>query len=181
VSDSGGLLTTLEHYLNVGLASRATGVGAYHRAYQLAVSNVHAPVQRALENIGPVTVVTDEDIGDVSCIYEVDGPNAAAALVFVSTVLPYAAVILTEGRRYSRFVATGEADAWASAVVDCLTELGLFVLPGEACRAKRPTTSGSGGPARSYFEDLFEDEFGPPEDWFWVGDPEPTDATRNYP
>ncbi|MCZ2826386.1 MULTISPECIES: hypothetical protein [unclassified Modestobacter] len=65
---------------------------------------MHAPVQRALEDFGPVTVVTDENIGDISCIYEVDGPSSAAALVFISTALPYSAVILTEGRRYSRFV-----------------------------------------------------------------------------
>jgi hypothetical protein len=181
VSDSRSLLTTLEHYLSVGLGRRETGLGAYQRAYELAVSNVHAPVQRALEDIGPVTVVTDENIGDISCIYEVDGPNSAAALVFISTVLPYSAVILTEGRRYSRFVSMGETNEWARAVVDCLTERGFFVLPDDACRAKRPAPSGPGGSTPSYFEDLFEDEFGPPEDWFWVGDPEPANETRNCP
>jgi hypothetical protein len=175
------LLSTLEHYISVALGDRQSSRGGHQLAHDLAVSNVHAPVQEALGELGSVTVLTDENTGDISCSYEVEGPPQKAAAVYVSTVLPYSAVILIEGQRYSRFVSPGETDAWASAVVACLSGRGLVVLPDEACRAKRLNPRWQGGPVPSYFEDLFYDEMGPPEDWFWVGDPEPEDWLRNHP
>ncbi|MEU2351128.1 hypothetical protein [Modestobacter sp. NPDC049651] len=176
MTDVSGLIATLEHYLGGVLRTAEDR----RRAYDLAVANVHAPVQRALEDVGSVTVSTDEDIGDISCIYEVDGPGPEAAMVFISTVLPYAAVILTHTRRYSRFGSMKEV-GWPASVVSCLTERGFLVLPDEACRAKRPNPRWPDGPIPSYFEDLFEDEFGPPEDWFWVGDPELADELGERP
>jgi hypothetical protein len=47
---------------------------------------------------------------------------------------------------------------------------GFFVLPEAARPGKRPNPSWPGGPVPSYSEHLFEDEFGPPEDWAWLGD-----------
>ena len=169
------LLSTLEHYLSVALGDREAPGPLYQRGYELAVSNVHAPLQRALGALGPVAVLTEAETGDISCCYEVDGPDAKSAAVYVSTVLPYGAVILIEGQRYSRFVSQGETDPWARAVVECLSDRGVFVLPDEACRAKRPFPRRSTGAVPSYFEDLLYDENGPPEDWFWVGDPDPED------
>lgn len=181
MTDLRDLLSTLEHYLSVVLGDREGNRGLYQQAYELAVSNVHAPVQRALAALGPVEVLTDENTGDISCSYGVEGPQSKGAAVYVSTVLPYAAVILIEGQRFSRFVSQGETDPWARAVVECLSDRGLFVLPDEACRAKRPDPRWSGGPVPSYFEDLLYDENGPPEDWFWVGDPDPGDWLRDRP
>jgi hypothetical protein len=170
VTSGGGIEATLEHYLGVAFRTDQDG----RRAVSLAVANVHAPVQRALAELGPVTVLTDEDIADVSCVYEVDGPGSEGAIVFISTVLPYAAVILSQGRRYLRF-ASAEETGWPESVVRCLTDRGFFVLPEAACRAKRPNPAWPDGPLPSYFEDLFEAEFGPPEDWSWMGDPDPAE------
>lgn len=163
----------MEHYLRVAFQTREDG----SRAAALAVANLHAPVQRGLAELGAVTVHTDEDIADISCVYEVEGPGHEGAMVFVSTLLPYAAVILSQERRYLRFASAGE-DGWPGSVVSRLTDFGLFVLPEAACRAKRPNPSWPGGPLPSYFEALFEDEFGPPEDWAWVGD---ADGARDRP
>ena len=164
---SSGIEDTLEHYLSIAFRSREDG----ERAGALAVANVHAPVQRALAELGAVTVWTDENIGDISCIYAVDGPGAGGAVVFISTLLPYAAVIASQDGRYLRF-ASGEDGGWLGSVTKCLTERGFFVLPEAVCRAERPRPRWPDGPLHSHFEDLFQDEFGPPEDWFWVGAPE---------
>lgn len=161
----GDIEATLEHYLRIAFRTDEDR----SRAGKLAVANVHAPVQQALAELGPVTILTDEDIADVSCVYEVDGPGPEGATVFVSPVLPYAAVILRQEERYLRFAAAAET-GWPESVVRCLTHRGFFVLPETACRAKRPNPRWPGGPLLSYFEELFQDEFGPPEDWFWVGD-----------
>jgi hypothetical protein len=170
VSSGGGIEATLEHYLRVAFRMEEDR----SRAGQLAGANVHEPVQRALAELGPATSRTDEDIADVSCVYEVDGPGPEGAMVFVSTVLPYAAVILSQGEHYLRFASAAET-GWPESVVRCLTDSGLFVLPEAVCRAKRPNPRWPDGPLPSYFEDLFEDEFGPPEDWFWVGHPHPAE------
>ena len=162
---SSGVEETLEHYLRVAFRSREDS----SRAVSLAAGNVHAPVQQVLGQLGAVIVCTDEDIADVSCVYEVEGPGSQNVLVFISTLLPYAAVLVSEGRRYVRFASAGET-GWPGAVVARLTERGFFVVPEAACRAKRPDPGGGEGPRISYFEALFEDEFGPPEDWSWLGD-----------
>ena len=174
MTGGGGIEETLEQYLRVALRSREDG----SKAASLAVANVHAPVQRALAELGKVTVQTEEDIGDISCVYEVSGPGSQGAVVFISTVLPYAAVILRQDGRYLRF-ATAADSRWPGSVVQCLTDRGLFVPSKAACRSKRPNPSWPGGPTRSYFEDLFEDEFGPPEDWFWVRDSELAETGRD--
>ena len=142
------------------------------RATSLAVGNVHEPVQLALAALGSVTVLTDDDIGDVSCIYQVDGPDRQSVTVFISTVLPYAAALLAQGSRYLRFAGEDET-GWSERVVRCLTDRGFVVLSEATCRAKSPQPRWSDGPRPSYFEHLFQDEFGPPEEWFWVGDPDP--------
>jgi hypothetical protein len=128
-------------------------------------------VQQALAELGSVTVWTDEDIGDVSCVYGVEGLGAQGATVFVSTVLPYAAVLESQAGRHLRF-ASAEDTGWTGSVVRCLTNRGFYVLPEATCRAKRSKPRWPDGPRPSYFEDLFQDEFGPPEDWSWVGDAE---------
>ena len=170
MTSGGGIEATLEHYLRV--AFRTDGDG--RRAVSLAVANVHAPVQQALAEHSPVTIWTDEDIADVSCVYKVDGPGPQGAMVFISTVLPYAAVILSQGGRYLRF-ASAEETGWPGSVVWCLPDRDFFVLPEAACRAKRPDPAWLDGPLPSYFEALFEDEFGPPEDWSWMGEPDPAE------
>jgi hypothetical protein len=139
------------------------------RAISLATSNVHAPAQQALAALGPVMVLTDDDIGDVSCIYQVDGPDDQYATVFVSPVLPYAAVILGQAKSYVRFASTGET-GWVGRVVDCLTGRGLAVLPEITCRARAAQPLWSDGPPTSWFEYLFQDEFGLPGDWSWADD-----------
>ncbi|CCH86155.1 protein of unknown function [Modestobacter italicus] len=174
MTDGGGIEETLEHYLRVALRSPEDG----SRAVSLAVANVHVPVQRALAELGQVAVQTEEDIGDISCVYEVSGPGPQGAVVFISTVLPYAAVILRQDGRYLRF-ATAADSGWPGSVVQCLTDRGVFVLSEAVCRSKRPNASWHGGPTHSYFEDLFEDEFGPPEDWFWVEGSEPAENGRD--
>ena len=131
-------------------------------------NEVHAPVQRALAELGPLTVATDGDIADISCVYAVGDPERERAVVFLSSVLPYAAVIAWLGSRPGKFVTKGEP-GWAGTVVSCLPERGFFVLDDEARRAKRPVTQWPDGPVFSYFEALLQDEFGPPEDyWLWM-------------
>jgi hypothetical protein len=95
-------------------------------------------------------------------------------------VLPYAAVVESQDGRYLRS-ASAEDTGWTGSVVRCLTNRGLFVLSEATCRAKRPKPRWADGPLPSYLEDLFQDEFGPPEDWFWVGDPEPSEGGPTRP
>ena len=115
-----------------------------------------------------MTVATDGDIADISCVYAVGDPEREHAVVFLSSVLPYAAVIAWHGSRPGGFVTDGEL-GWAGTVVSCLTERGFFVLDEEACRTKRPVAQWPDGPVFSYFGALLQDEFGPPEDyWLWL-------------
>ena len=161
------LQATVEHYARQALRTPEDRT----RAVSLAAANVHAPVQRALAELGAVTMWTDEDIADVSCIYEVVGPEPERAVVYVSTVTPYAAVVVVHGGRYARF-AEREGTDWPAGVVQCLRARGFVVLPEAVCRAKQPTRHLREEPPLSYFEVLFQDEFGPPEDWFWADDPD---------
>src|SRR3954454_19963190 len=99
-----GITETLEHYVGVVLSTQEDR----RRASRLALANVHAPVQRALAELGSLTVDTDEDIADISCVYALGEPEHEHAVVFLSSVLPYAAVIVWRGRQPGQFVTVGE-------------------------------------------------------------------------
>jgi hypothetical protein len=66
-------------------------------AADLAAENVHHALQADLAKLGSAEVMTGIDTGDRACAYRVSGPDDGRVDVEVSTVLPYAVVLVPDG------------------------------------------------------------------------------------
>ena len=131
------------------------------RATDLAAENVHHALQADLAELGSVEVMTEIDTGDRACAYRVSGPDDGHVDVEVSTVLPYAVVLVPDGPGTARYL-TEVTDDWAGQIVDLVREQGLLPLARETCRASSPLIDPYSGKPMTYFEAVFRDESGIP-------------------
>lgn len=123
------------------------------RAARLAAQNIHSALSNTLETIGETKNLTDPDVQDTSCFYEVAGAREETLAVYVSTVLPYAAILLVRGDSFDRYV-TPEDDGWAGAAAAAVASHGVVILPGSLCVASSPVLA-SKERHYTYFELLF--------------------------
>jgi hypothetical protein len=93
-------LATLNHYLRVAFGDLQAPDMAL--AADLAAENVHHALQADLAGLGPVEVMTEVNTADRACAFRVSGPDDSYVDVEVSTVLPYAVVLLPNGGQGSR-------------------------------------------------------------------------------
>jgi hypothetical protein len=154
-----GRLATIDFYLWVAFGN--PGEPDLRRAADLAAENVHQALQADLAKLGPVEVMTEIETADRACAYRLFGPDDDHVDVEVSTVLPYAVVLVPDGPGIARYL-TEVTDDWLGQVVDLVRQHGLLPLSRETCRASSPVIDPYSGKPMTYFEALFRDESGIP-------------------
>jgi hypothetical protein len=160
VPTSSGPLATLNHYLRVAFGDLQAPDMAL--AADLAAENVHHALHADLAGLGPVEVMTEVNTADRACAFRVSGPDDSYVDVEVSTVLPYAVVLLPNGGPGLTLYLTEATDDWTGKVIDLVRRHGLLPLSSEICRAPSPVLDPYSGDPLTYFEALFRDEHGIP-------------------
>lgn len=149
--------------MDVYLAGALGGFSApqLQKAADLANKNLHQAVLRSLSLLGETEILTDENVGDVSCVYRVSGPEDLEIEVFVFTLLPYAALLLKRGGLFAGYVDRDQT-GWAAEVRETIGDHGIMPLPEEVCIADSPVMDIAQGVPLSYFELLFASEIDTP-------------------
>lgn len=159
---AGPVSECINHFLRVALEEPSAP--AYRDATRLARAGVFDALVDQLEPLGQVDVDTDYNINP-ACVYRVRAEPYSFS-VYLSTVLPYAAVTVSSNeRRFEGFLSDFLAESWAADLATLVQSWGFLVLPSEVCRAPSIIRDPDTGEVQSFFEALFEYEVDPPWDW----------------
>jgi hypothetical protein len=132
------------------------------RAMRLAASNSHSAIQESFALLGAVEVLTDEDAGDVSCVYRVSDSSDLEVEVYISTVMPYAAALTKRSNQVVMHVGPTDVGLPGS-VAESLSAHGVVLLSPDIWRSLAPLNVGmEGGVATTLWELLFEREMDVP-------------------
>lgn len=159
---AGPATDTVNHFLR--LAFEDPDAPAYRDATRLARAGVFDALAAQVKPLGDVRVDTDYNINP-ACVYRVTAQPYSFS-VYLSTVLPYAAVtVSSERRRFEGFLSEFFSESWAADLDALVRSWGFLVLPSEVCRAPSIIRDPDSGEVQSFFEALFEYEVDPPWDW----------------
>ena len=135
----------------------------YHQAAEWAEVDVHEPVRVACQEFASVEVITDENV-DSSCVYVLTMSSGRVATVFLSTLLPYAAVVST-GDGPARLLDAQEVRDESSDLMDVIDRAGLKIVEPTTCQLLTRFVDPVSRTQRTVFEVLFERDVDPP--WKW--------------
>lgn len=139
-------------------------------AWQAIDEDVFGPVAETVRPFVRQLRVTGTSGKNSACVYEGLLPDGTGVSLYLSTLMPLAACVLSlPGVGLIRFVTSAEAETGSTvAIAERVMGAGFSLLSVEACRQSLPSSAQSGlGDATTVWEAFFEEDLDPP--WEWPG------------